>query len=75
LRHDLIDERIHDQPRNHMVLFRAVRRQIPSQVTGAPRPTPRTLSARRRAKSGPNPRWLIACAAWLGTSPLIGSGA
>jgi hypothetical protein len=67
LRHDLVDERIYDQPRNNVVMFRAVRRQIPSQVSG-------TLPARRRAKSGTQTRGrLIACAAWQGTSPRVGS--
>jgi hypothetical protein len=54
-RHDLVDERIYDQPRNHVVMFRAVHRQIPSQVTGARAHASSTLSGRRPAKSGPKP--------------------
>jgi hypothetical protein len=44
-RHDLVDERIRDQPRNHVVVFRGVCRQTPSQVTGAPAHASSTLSA------------------------------
>jgi len=38
-RDNLVDERIYDQPRNHVVMFRAVCRQIPSKSL-VPAPTP-----------------------------------